>query len=37
MSVKYIFENYWDNLTISYYNTDIIYEEKGTLSIDNKG
>ena len=37
MSILLDFGNYWDNLTISYNNTDIVCEVKGTLSVDNKG
>ena len=37
MSIIQDFGNSWDNLTISYNNTGIVCEVKGTLSVDNKG
>ena len=37
MSIKQDFGNCCDNFTISYNNTDIVCEVKGTLNVDNKG
>ena len=37
MSIKQDYGNCCDNVIISYNNTDIVCEVKGTLSVDNKG